>query len=477
MGYVMSFNDKLDFLGPDFLLENEAAKRLYHDHASVMPICDYHSHLSPLEIADNRQFDNLTELWLNGDHYKWRAMRFAGIEERRITGDLSARERFQAWAETMPDCLGNPLYHWTHLELRHPLGIENTLLSPATAEEIWTHGRERLATPQLRAQGILDSFNVSTICTTDDPCDMLEAHRRHAQGDSQLDLLPTFRPDTVLKINQPSFADYLAHLEAASGITIQGYDDLLAALHQRLEYFAAAGCCLADHSLEKPAFSPPPATTELDQMIDRRRRGELLDGSEATGFTTALLLWFGRQYAQRGWVMQLHLGAQRNVSQRGLAMIGINSGFDAIGGVEYGEPLAAILDALDRENSLPRTVLYNLNPRDNEMIASLVGCFQSDGIPGKVQFGAAWWFNDQRDGIERQLTTQMQFGLLGHFVGMLTDSRSLLSFSRHDYFRRILCNMLGQQMARGELPNDPDRIGNLVRAVCYDNVRRYLFER
>lgn len=473
----MTFTDKLDFMGPDFLLESTAAERLYHDHASAMPICDYHSHLSPQEIADNQQFDNLTELWLNGDHYKWRAMRFAGIDEQRITGDPSARERFQAWAETVPDCLGNPLYHWTHLELRHPLGIKNTLLSPATAEEVWTLGRERLASPGLRAQGILDRFNVTTVCTTDDPCDTLGAHRRHAQSDSRLQLLPTFRPDTVLKIEQPGFADYLSSLEAASGITIQRYDDLLAALHQRLDYFAAAGCCLADHSLEKPTFAPPPATTELDQMIDRRRRGETLDGNEATGFTTALLLWLGRQYAKRGWVMQLHLGAHRNVSQRGLAKIGINSGFDAIGGVEYSESLAAILDALDRDNALPRTVIYNLNPRDNEMLASLTGCFQGDGIPGKVQFGAAWWFNDQRDGIERQLTTQMQFGLLRHFVGMLTDSRSLLSFSRHDYFRRIFCNMLGQQMTRGELPNDPDRIGNLVRAVCYDNVQRYLFER
>lgn len=473
----MSFSDKQDYMGPDFLLENEAAKRLYHDHAAVMPICDYHSHLSPQEIADNQRFDNLTELWLNGDHYKWRAMRFAGIDEQRITGDLDARERFQAWAETVPDCLGNPLYHWTHLELRHPLGIENTLLSPTTAEEIWTRGRERLATPQLHAQGILDSFKVRAVCTTDDPCDSLEAHRRHAQSDSRLALLPTFRPDTVLKIEQSDFPDYLSRLESISGVTIRGYDDLLAALHQRLEYFAASGCCLSDHSLEKPAFTRPPTTAELDRMIDRRRRGETLGAAEASGFTTAVLLWLGRQYAERGWVMQLHLGAQRNVSQRGLTEIGPNSGFDAIGSVDYGEPLAALLDALDSVNALPRTVLYNLNPRDNEMLASLVGCFQGDGIPGKVQFGAAWWFNDQRDGIERQLTTQMQYGLLRHFVGMLTDSRSLLSFSRHDYFRRIFCNMLGRQMADGELPNDPDRIGELVRAVCYDNVQRYLFDR
>ncbi|MFQ3789365.1 glucuronate isomerase [Halomonas sp. A29] len=473
----MTFNDRIDFMGPDFLLENEPARRLYHEHAAVMPICDYHSHLSPEEIAGDVRFDNLTELWLRGDHYKWRAMRFAGIEERRITGEASDRERFQAWAETVPECLGNPLYHWTHLELRHPLGIENLLLSPATAEEIWATSRERLATPELSAQGILQRFNVRTVCTTDDPVDSLELHRRHAESGAAPGMLPTFRADTVLKIGEPGFADYLGELEAASGVGIRGYDDLLAALYQRLEHFAAHGCCLADHSLEKPVFVEPPSVAELDRLLERRRRGRTLSGDENASFTTAVLLWLGREYARRGWVMQLHLGALRSLSQRGLAEIGANSGFDAIGDVTYAEPLAAILDALDRERALPRTVVYNLNPRDNEMLASLVGSFQGDGIPGKVQFGAAWWFNDQRDGIERQLVTQMNFGLLRHFVGMLTDSRSLLSFSRHDYFRRIFCQMLGAQVQRGELPNDLDRIGELVRAVCYDNVQRYLFER
>nr|WP_163502287.1 glucuronate isomerase [Halomonas socia] len=473
----MTFNDRLDFMGPDFLLENAPARRLYHEHAAAMPICDYHSHLSPKEIADDVRFDNLAELWLKGDHYKWRAMRCAGIEERRITGDMSDRERFQAWAETVPDCLGNPLYHWTHLELRHPLGIENLLLSPATADEIWTTARERLATPSLSAQGILERYNVRTVCTTDDPVDSLALHARHAESGAMPAMLPTFRADAVLKIEQPGFADYLGELERASGVAIRGYDDLLAALYQRLEHFAAHGCCLSDHSLEKPVFVPPPSVAELDRMIERRRRGKTLSGDENAAFTTAVLLWLGREYARRGWVMQLHLGALRSLSQRGLAEIGANSGFDAIGDVTYAEPLAAILDALDRDRALPRTVVYNLNPRDNEMLAGLVGSFQGDGIPGKLQFGAAWWFNDQRDGIERQLVTQMNFGLLRHFVGMLTDSRSLLSFSRHDYFRRIFCQMLGAQMLRGELPNDPDRIGELVRAVCYDNVQRYLFER
>lgn len=473
----MTFSDRIDFMGPDFLLENEQARRLFHDHAAVMPICDYHSHLNPVEIADNRQFNNLTELWLHGDHYKWRAMRFAGIEEQRITGDIGPRERFQAWAETVPDCLGNPLYHWTHLELRHPLGIENLLLSSETADEIWTQSCDRLAKPDMRAQGILDSYQVKTVCTTDDPVDMLEAHRCHARGQTGPTMLPTFRADTVLKVDQPGFAEYLGTLAAASGTEIRHFDDILAALHQRLDYFADHGCCLSDHSLENPVFTAPPSAPELDRILARRMEGHTLTADEADGFTTAVLLWLGREYARRGWVMQLHLGAQRNVNQRGLAEVGANSGFDAIGDVTYAEPLAAILDALNSDHALPRTVVYNLNPRDNEMLAALVGSFQGDGIPGKVQFGASWWFNDQRDGIERQLTTQMQFGLLRHFVGMLTDSRSLLSFSRHDYFRRILCNMLGQQMARGELPNDTDRIGHLVRTVCYDNVQRYLFER
>ncbi|MBW6393507.1 glucuronate isomerase [Billgrantia antri] len=473
----MAFTDNIAFMGPDFLLENEPARRLYHEHAAAMPICDYHSHLSPEEIAGDVCFDNLTQLWLKGDHYKWRAMRIAGIDEQRITGDASDRERFQAWAETVPHCLGNPLYHWTHLELRHPLGIEDTLLSPATAEEIWTAARERLATPRLSAQGILERFHVRTVCTTDDPVDDLALHRRHVESGATPAMLPTFRADAVLKIAEPGFADYLGELEAASGVDIRGYDDLLAALYQRLEHFAAHGCCLSDHSLEKPVFVTPPSTAELDRLIERRRQGRALSSDESAAFTSAVLLWLGREYARRGWVMQLHLGALRSLSQRGLAEIGANSGFDAIGDVTYAEPLAAILDALDRDRALPRTVVYNLNPRDNEMLASLVGSFASDGIPGKLQFGAAWWFNDQRDGIERQLVTQMNFGLLRHFVGMLTDSRSLLSFSRHDYFRRIFCQMLGAQIQRGELPGDLDRIGELVRAVCYDNVQRYLFER
>ena len=473
----MTFSDKIDFMGPDFLLENEPARRLYHEHAAAMPICDYHSHLSPAEIAGNVQFDNLTELWLKGDHYKWRAMRSAGIDERRITGEANDRERFQAWAETVPDCLGNPLYHWTHLELRHPLGIEDTLLSPATAEEVWSTARERLATPQLSAQGILGRFKVRTVCTTDDPVDSLDLHRRHAASGAMPVMLPTFRADAVLKVADPGFIDYLDALEQASGVGIRHFDDLLAALYQRLEHFAAHGCCLSDHSLEKPDFIKPPSPAELDRLLDRRRRGETLSKDESSGVTSAVLLWLGREYARRGWVMQLHLGALRSLSQRGLAEIGANSGFDAIGDVTYAEALAAFLDALDRDRMLPRTVVYNLNPRDNEMLASLVGSFPSDGIPGKLQFGAAWWFNDQRDGIERQLTTQMNFGLLRHFVGMLTDSRSLLSFSRHDYFRRIFCQLLGAQIQRGELPRDLERIGELVRAVCYDNVQRYLFER
>lgn len=471
------FNDTIEFMGKDFLLENEAARRLYHEHAAVMPICDYHSHLDPVEIANNIQFDNLTQLWLKGDHYKWRAMRCAGIAEQRITGDVSDRERFQAWAETVPDCLGNPLYHWTHLELKKPLGIDNLLLSPQTAEEIWHLSQQRLATSELSAQGILERFNVRTICTTDDPVDSLETHQRHAQVNSGLTMLPTFRADAVLKIEQPAFVDYLATLEVASGVTIQRFDDLLAALFQRLEHFASLGCCLSDHSLEKPVFVAPPSAQALDRILDSRMRGKGLSHDEAHGFTTAVLLWLGKEYARRGWVMQLHIGALRDLSQRGRREIGANSGFDAIGDITYAEPLAALLDALDSEHQLPRTVLYNLNPRDNEMLAGLAGSFQGDGIPGKVQFGAAWWFNDQRDGMERQLTTQMQFGLLRHFVGMLTDSRSLLSFSRHDYFRRIFCQMLGAQMARGELPNDIDRVGELVRAVCYHNVQRYLFER
>lgn len=473
----MVLNKEVEFMGEDFLLETEAARRLYHEHAALMPICDYHSHLSPVEISHNVQFDNLTQLWLKGDHYKWRAMRYAGIAEERITGNVSDRERFQAWAETVPDCLGNPLYHWTHLELKKPLGIDKVLLSADTAEEVWSESQRRLAMPQLSAQGMLERFNVRTLCTTDDPIDSLIDHQAHAKSGSGPKMLPTFRADAILKIEQSGFVDYLVKLEATSGVTIHRFDDVLAALYQRLEHFEAAGCCLSDHSLEKPVFVEPPGAHELDRILERKKRGDTLSADDAHGFTTAVLLWLGKEYARRGWVMQLHIGALRDLSQRGRREIGANSGFDAIGDINYAEPLAAILDALDSQHQLPRTVLYNLNPRDNEMLAALAGSFQGDGIPGKVQFGAAWWFNDQRDGIERQLTAQMQFGLLRHFVGMLTDSRSLLSFSRHEYFRRIFCQMLGTQMHRGELPNDIDKVGELVRAVCYDNVQRYLFER
>jgi len=462
------------FLDEDFLLSTSTAQRLYHEYAASQPIYDYHCHLNPKVIAENQPFSNLTEIWLAGDHYKWRGMRTAGIEERFITGDASDEEKFKAWAKTVPLCVGNPLYHWTHLELRRPFGITNTVLNPESAAGIWAQCNELLATPEFSPRGIMKQMNVKMVGTTDDPVDSLQYHQTIAEDSSfVIDVLPTWRPDKVFKIELNSFAPYLTQLGKAADIEIERFDDLLTALERRLNHFDEHGCRAADHGIEVVRFAPIPDEYTLDQIMHRRMNGRDLSEFEIAQFSTAVQVWLGKQYAKRGWVMQLHIGAQRNNNTRMFRLLGADAGFDSIGDGSYATELAALLDAMDVSNELPKTILYCLNPRDNEMLATMIGNFQGDGIGGKIQFGSGWWFNDQKDGMQRQLEQLSQLGLLSQFVGMLTDSRSFLSYTRHEYFRRILCNLIGKWVENGESPNDMKMLGRMVQNICYHNARNY----
>jgi glucuronate isomerase len=461
-----------DFPGENFLLRSEPARRLYFDHAATRPIYDYHSHLDPAAIADDRRFDNLTQIWLDGDHYKWRAMRAAGVPERLITGDADDREKFRAYAAVVPQCLGNPLYHWTHMELARPLGLGGLLLGPDTAETIWERSRERLAEPACSARGILADFGVRMIGTTDDPVDTLAAHAAIASDPAcAVTVLPTWRADLLFKPERPQFAGWIRALARAAEVDIGNYEDLLEALERRLDHFALHGCISADHGFDRFEFHA--ADGSVDELFSRRLSGEALTAAEAVMFRSAIAVWLGQQYANRGWVMQLHLGAQRDNNGRMLARLGPASGFDSIGDASYAEPLARFLDTLDRDGALPRTILYGLNPRDHEMLATLAGSFPGDGVAAQVQLGSAWWFNDQQDGIRRQLTTVANMGLLSRFVGMLTDSRSLLSFSRHEYFRRILCDFIGGWVKRGEAPADYTLLGGMVEDICCRNTMSF----
>lgn len=463
-----------NFLCDDFLLNNETARRLYHEHAAHQPIYDYHSHLNPALISSNHQFENLSKIWLEGDHYKWRGMRSAGIEEQLITGDSSDYDKFQAWAKTVPMTLGNPLFHWTHLELRRPFGITNTLLNSDTADVIWHECNQRLQTPEFSARGIMKQMNVAMVGTTDDPIDTLEHHWAISQDDSfDTEVLPTWRPDRAFKIELDGFTDYLQLLGKASDIEITNFSALLAALDERLAHFNKHGCRAADHGIEIVRYAPIPSEEDLDKLIIRRLNGDILSNVECAQFATAVQVWLGKRYAQLGWVMQLHIGAQRNNNTRMFKLIGENAGFDSIGDRPFAFELAHLLDDMDKTNDLPKTVLYCLNPRDNEMLATMIGNFQGGGIAGKIQFGSGWWFNDQKDGMERQLEQLSQLGLLSQFIGMLTDSRSFLSFTRHEYFRRILCNMVGRWVEDGEVPNDLSLLGPMIEDICFHNAKRY----
>lgn len=462
------------FIHDDFLLRTKAARRLYHDYAEAMPIIDYHCHLPPAQIAADKRYQDLAEIWLGGDHYKWRAMRSDGVSERFCTGEAPAREKFQKWAETVPHLLRNPLYHWTHLELARYFGIADRLLGPDTAESIWQDCNARLRNPAFSARGLMRQSNVVLVCTTDDPVDSLDAHRAIA-GDTTFatKVYPTWRPDKGMAVEDPdAFNGWLDRLAQAAGMEIKTFDDYLIALDRRHEAFHQAGCRLSDHGLETvyaADYTPAQARAAFDRLVRRQP----LDAAETLTFKSAMLYEFGIMDWRRGWTQQFHLGAMRNNNSRLFKALGPDTGFDSIGDYEIGRPLSRLLDRLDREDRLARTILYNLNPRDNELLATMLGNFQDGSIPGKMQWGSGWWFLDQMDGMRRHLEALSQLGLLSRFVGMLTDSRSFLSYTRHEYFRRILCDLLGNDIEQGLIPGDYALVGGMVKDICYRNAAAY----
>ncbi len=460
------------YLDENFLLYSPTARRLFHEVAKDQPIIDYHCHLSPREIATNHRWDNISDIWLGGDHYKWRLMRANGIDEELITGDSSPRERFQAWAETVPYTLRNPIHHWTHIELQRYFGID-LLLTPDTADEIWERTNAKLAEPDFSVHGLLKKFDVRVVGTTDDPADSLDDHHRIAASDLSTKVLPTFRPDKALLVDRPDLlAPWLEKLEAATDIAIIHFSDLLAALQRRHDDFHAAGGRLSDHGLDRlPALR---CTDEEAAMIfERARAGKAATPEEKEKFSFYLMVFFGHLDAAKGWTKQLHLGAFRNVNSQMAGKLGPDTGYDTIGDTTQGAALVMYLDALTSAGVMPKMVLYNLNPRDNYLFACLTGAFQDGTVAGKIQFGSGWWFLDQKNGMELQLDALSATGLLSRFVGMLTDSRSFLSFPRHEYFRRILCNLIGSEADRGELPDDFEVLSGLIRAVCFGNAKRH----
>ncbi|MCL6589264.1 MAG: glucuronate isomerase [Firmicutes bacterium] len=463
-----------DFLTEDFLLNSETAKALYHDYAARMPVFDYHCHLPPRDIAENRQFENLTRIWLGGDHYKWRAMRANGVSERLITGDASDEEKFMAWAGTVPATVRNPLYHWTHLELKRPFGITGRVLCPESAKEIYDHCNRLLQTEPFRARGIMRQMNVKAICTTDDPVDNLEYHLQIKQNpDFNIKVLPAFRPDKAMAVETaPDFNAWVDRLEVSAGMAIQSFSALVAAVRKRHEFFHQVGCRISDHAMEVP-YAEDYTESEITSIFGKVRRGGALDRGETAKFKSAMLYELALMNAEKNWAMQLHIGALRNVNSRAMKRLGPDTGYDCIADYEIAYPLTRFLDRLDREGKLPKTIIYTLNAKDNDVIATAMGCFQDGIIPGKIQFGSAWWFHDQKDGMLKQMESLSNMGLLSRFVGMLTDSRSFLSYSRHEYFRRILCNLLGSDVERGELPADLKWLGGIVQDICYYNAVRY----
>ncbi|MEN4714916.1 glucuronate isomerase [Pantoea agglomerans] len=461
------------FMTEDFLLDTEFARRLYHDYAKDQPIFDYHCHLPPQQIAENYRFANLYDIWLKGDHYKWRAMRANGVAEAFCTGNASDREKFDAWARTVPHTIGNPLYHWTHLELRRPFGITDTLLSEKTADSIWHRCNELLAQDSFTTRGIMQQMKVKMVGTTDDPLDDLRHHRALADDASfSVKVLPSWRPDKAFNIEAETFLPWIETLEQLTDISVQRFDDLRSALHQRLDHFAAHGCKVSDHALDVVCYAEADDAT-LDAILARRRSGAAPNPQETAQFKTAVLVWLGSEYARRGWVQQYHIGALRNTNPRQYQLLGPDVGFDSINDQPLAEPLARLLGAQNLNNALPKTILYCLNPRDNEVLATMAGNFQGEGQAGKMQFGSAWWFNDQLDGMQRQMTQLAQIGLLSRFVGMLTDSRSFLSYTRHEYFRRLLCQMIGRWVEQGEAPADEVLLGQMVQNICFNNARDY----
>ena len=461
-----------EFVHEDFLLQTEIAKQLYHQHAAKMPIYDYHCHLPVQQIAEDVRFENITKIWLYGDHYKWRAMRTNGVDERFCTGEASDWEKFQMWAQTVPHCLRNPLYHWTHMELKRPFGV-NKLLSADTAKEIYEQCNELLKSPKFSTRGIMRQMNVKVVCTTDDPVDSLRYHRKIAAENFEIKVYPAWRPDKGMAVeNVKAMNEWIDKLEQAEDTDIKNFEDYLGALRKRHEFFHENNCRLSDHGIET-AYAEDYTDSEIKKIFDKIRHGKNLDANEMLKFKSAMLYEFALMDAEKGWVQQFHFGALRNNNTRLFNSLGPDTGFDSIGDFEIGKPLVKFFDRLDSQNKLAKTILYNLNPRDNELLGTIIGCYQDGSVAGKMQLGSGWWFLDQKDGMEKQMTALSNLGLLSRFVGMLTDSRSFLSYPRHEYFRRILCNLLGNDVAAGLIPKDMKLLGEMVENISFNNAKNY----
>ena len=460
------------FLDKNFILESKTAEKLYHDHAAKMPIIDYHCHLSPEDIAADRKFENLTKIWLDGDHYKWRAMRTNGVDEKYITGEADDYDKFLKWAETVPYTMRNPLYHWTHMELQKPFGIRE-ILNGDSAKAIYEKCTELLQKDEFSCRGLLNQFDVKVVCTTDDPIDSLEHHKAVKESGFNVKVLPTFRPDKAMAVeDQQSFNTYVDKLGEAAHIDISDFNGLIDAIKSRHDFFAEMGGKLSDHGLEQ-IYAENFYDHEIKAIFNKIRGGNELDQREVLKFKSAMLIHFGIMDHEKGWTQQFHLGALRNNNSRMVGKLGPDTGFDSIGDFEMAKPISSFLDKLDSENQLAKTILYNLNPRDNYLIGTMIGNFNDGSIPGKINFGTGWWFLDQKDGMEMQINALSNLGLLSRFLGMLTDSRSFLSYPRHDYFRRILCNLIGKDVENGELPNDMDWLGSMVENISYYNAKEF----
>ena len=456
----------------DFLLETETAQKLYHEYAAKMPILDYHCHINPQEIAEDRKFENITQVWLGGDHYKWRQMRSNGVEEKYITGDASDREKFQKWAETLEKAIGNPLYHWSHLELQRYFGYYGAL-NGETAEEVWNLCNAKLQEDGMSARNLIRQSNVTLVRTTDDPVDSLEWHEKIAADESfEVRVLPAWRPDKAMNLEKTDYLEYLKKLEVVSGVKIDSFASLIEALRIRMDYFAEHGCSVSDHGLEYVMYAPA-SEEEIEAIFAKRLRGEAVSRADELQFKTAYMVALGREYHKKNWVMQLHYGVKRDNNGMIFGKLGPDAGIDCINNYAPSSEMADYLNALAITDELPKTILYSLNPTDNAAIGTIIGCFQSEEARGKIQQGSAWWFNDNKQGMIEQMTSLANLGLLGNFIGMLTDSRSFLSYTRHEYFRRIMCNLIGGWVENGEYPADEKVLGRMVQDISYNNAVRY----
>ena len=461
-----------NFLDQDFLLQTDTARELYHEHAAKTPIIDYHCHLDPRQIAENHQFEDLTEIWLGGDHYKWRQMRSNGVEERYITGDAPDREKFQKWAETLEKAIGNPLFHWSHLELQRYFGYTG-VLNGDTAEEVWNLCNAKLQEASMSARNLILQSNVTLICTTDDPADDLKWHKMLAEDESfPVQVLPAWRPDKAMNLEKPDYGQYLETLAEAANMDIQSFEDLKAALKSRMAFFNEMGCRASDHGLEYVMYVPA-SDEEVEAVFQKRLNEETVTREEELKFKTAFMLFVAGEYAKMGWAMQLHYGCKRDNNTDMYEKLGPDTGFDCINNYAPSGQIADYLNALNAEGNLPKTVIYSLNPNDDEAIGTIIGCFQNSDAVGKIQQGSAWWFNDHKTGMTKQMTSLANLGLLGNFIGMLTDSRSFLSYPRHEYFRRILCEMIGNWVENGEYPKDMKMLERIVKGISYNNAVRY----